>query len=621
MAIASLKAAVMTALTSGLLCSELMASSKQHNVTFLTTPTGIQAIQSVCNTTILPIFGTLFFAGVNRQPSSMPSGSPSEIPTYNPTVAKPELVTSSFIGFMVIVFLIGFLRFYPDMVSFFTAKKKLNGHKYDILVVLDDDTEAILENINHEDIAFFRRTWIQSEDQTLGWMINATAEALDKRFEVKFLDKYGLLYSGVVDEEGNKIMTEKEKIESHIHATELQIGMILRVQLARGSPLSKNTSMGSRDQSKTRLNSEFEDMSNSSEILPKRKLSRLISNAYPHSVRIAVDSAGADDHYTSDFEKRNNFKTSFRRHFFDESEEKDDDDDDQIVAPISLKPLRSISWIDMLPHEQREYLRSMEEKSEEKSDDASIDTDTYSLKYEPYREGSERDSGGVAIAVPVPRFEGDGVELSGILRDSLSLDDISQRGLTMSDWSSRKYEEKSQDINGQDEIYPLSPLKRKAGSDMKKISLMNKFSNLIAFNKPRTYIGSENMSENNRRRSLKAVIRVGPSRSYDQESRQNDNDDESEKNESEHEKSKQSHDDGESKQSDGDEGGSEEDESGHDESKQSDDDAGECKQNDSGNEESKDSDNDEGESVHSYNEEEKSIESDNEGSYTEEKDN
>lgn len=232
----------------GTFCDALVDSSKLNNVTSLITPIGIGAIGAVCSTTNKPVFNELFVAGPNTQPSSMPSAQPSMEPTKIPTPIKPGLVTSSFIGFVSIVALIGFLRFYPMFMSLFTMKKdKSSGHKYDILIMINDDHEAVLENICHEDIPFFRRTTIETEDQTFGWMMNASQMPLEKRFEVQFFDKYELLNSSMSAKD-NKDMTvvvpnsdsvNKLKIGrgSEMYSMHMLQGMIIRVKPKRGKYL------------------------------------------------------------------------------------------------------------------------------------------------------------------------------------------------------------------------------------------------------------------------------------------------------------------------------------------------------------------------------------------------
>lgn len=218
---------MMTAFTTGSLCNELVTSSKLNNVTSMMTPGGIRHIESVCNTTNLPTFQTVFF-GIEIQPSSTPSSLSSTTPATNLIPPKPQLVTTSFIGFLSIVLLIGFLRFYLDVISMFSMKKNLKCCKYDILVVFDDVHEAILENISHEDIALYRRTRIEMDDQILGWVMNDTPHALEERYEVKFFDTYDLLNKSGGDV--NEYITEKKRVKSYFHVSDLQVGMIMRVK-------------------------------------------------------------------------------------------------------------------------------------------------------------------------------------------------------------------------------------------------------------------------------------------------------------------------------------------------------------------------------------------------------
>jgi hypothetical protein len=105
--------------------------------------------------------------------------------------------------------MIGFVRFWyvqywSDLFSlilvkkdrYLTEHKYLTDYQYDILMVYSDNRDIILENIDHQDIVFFRRTNKQSKDQPLGWVINCVPDALEKRFEVKFFDRYDLLNEG-----------------------------------------------------------------------------------------------------------------------------------------------------------------------------------------------------------------------------------------------------------------------------------------------------------------------------------------------------------------------------------------------------------------------------------------
>lgn len=206
------------------------------NVTVLMDPTGRTAIRDLCSgkasfATIITPITTIY------QPSNRPSGSPTMMPTNLPTVAMHSSLTSGFMGFISIILLISLLRFHPVVTAMLSAKKEpKEGHLYDILVVLNENEEAIIENIRHEDIAFFRRTYVESDDQSLVWMMNATADLLEKRFEVQFFDHYDLLGQSGLDEKfgktghavvGDKLITK----EIYMHDAKLHMGMIIRVKV------------------------------------------------------------------------------------------------------------------------------------------------------------------------------------------------------------------------------------------------------------------------------------------------------------------------------------------------------------------------------------------------------
>lgn len=116
----------------GKFCKELITSSRENNVTFFMTPSGMGAIDNVCNKTNTNTltFGQATFAEIkSSQPSSIPSGQPTSVPTFAPI--QPKLLTSRLIGFLVIVILIGFLRFYADMIGNKTVMEKALGHRYE----------------------------------------------------------------------------------------------------------------------------------------------------------------------------------------------------------------------------------------------------------------------------------------------------------------------------------------------------------------------------------------------------------------------------------------------------------------------------------------------------------
>jgi hypothetical protein len=182
------------------------------------------------------------------------------------------------------------------------VKKDMTDHKYDILVVYNDNQDIIIENIDHKEIVFFRSTKIQSKNQTLGWVINSMPDALEKRFEVKFFDKYDLL------NEGN---TDKTYFKNHL--PELQIGMIIRVKLGDFTNKEQEISKISNSQSteKTSSGSSFFDTS---------------SNIYPFEVQNSTITAATynESYYNQYFDDR-------KRKFWAPSPRKDDD------ITISLK--------------------------------------------------------------------------------------------------------------------------------------------------------------------------------------------------------------------------------------------------------------------------------------------
>jgi hypothetical protein len=261
-AIADTESRMNLAVFTGAFCKELVTSSRLYNVTNLVTPVGVRDIGQVCETTKIPVYNTLFIAGTRTQPTSRPSDGPSKAPTKPPTYVKPEVMTTSVIGFVAVVILIFFLRFFPYIMSlFFEQPKKPIGHRYDVLVMIDNSHDAILENINHEDIAFFRRTEIKEKDQKIAWIINNTPIALEKRSEVKFFDKYELLNNGIKGEKDKKIEDDAHtKPLNDVQVRQksmlfdkvpMQKGMIVRVRLKDEKPSKDNRP----------YSSEFHDLS------------------------------------------------------------------------------------------------------------------------------------------------------------------------------------------------------------------------------------------------------------------------------------------------------------------------------------------------------------------------
>ena len=155
-----------------------------------------------------------------------------------------------------IIILIGLLRFIPSAMDTFMAKKAYKrGHLYNILVVLNGEEMAVLENIRHEDIAHYRHISENDRDRNRDkdrdrskerdsyvndWTMNTSSELLQKRQEVLFYDVYDLLgESGMGEEaefsadhtlEGDKVVTK----ENYVHNAHLQTGMIIRARPAKG---------------------------------------------------------------------------------------------------------------------------------------------------------------------------------------------------------------------------------------------------------------------------------------------------------------------------------------------------------------------------------------------------
>ena len=221
-------------LTSSDLCNSFLERVIYLNVTQLLTPGSLSNIRDLC-------LGTVTFTSISNpvvtssQPSQRPSGAPTSVPSNQPTPAPHALVTSGFIGFLCMILLVGLLRFHPIATAYFAVKKgEKEGHLYDILMVLNDDEEAIIENIRHEDIVLFRRTNCENENQSYTWMMNATSDLLEKRFEVQFLDQYDLLGLGgdnELDSLGHAVLGDKLVTkEVYVHEAKLHTGMIIKVK-------------------------------------------------------------------------------------------------------------------------------------------------------------------------------------------------------------------------------------------------------------------------------------------------------------------------------------------------------------------------------------------------------
>ena len=235
----SIKIMVRAALASNMLCEQFVRRGIYLNVTVLQSASGVAAAGALCDQH--PVFTTII-APTSSQPSSNPSGQPSSAPS-DPTSSNPiilhTIVTSSFIGLLSIILLIAILRFNSSMLALIMTKKEEElCHLYNILVVLNDQEEAVLENIKHKDIIFFRSTEFSDGPPHNKWTMNTTNKVFERRFEVQFYDQFDLLGQSGVDEDemrskhaviGEKVVTK----EVYIHKARLQVGMIISAKPAK----------------------------------------------------------------------------------------------------------------------------------------------------------------------------------------------------------------------------------------------------------------------------------------------------------------------------------------------------------------------------------------------------
>ena len=216
---------VIAVVNDGRLCKKIVQIAHQNNVTNLMTVRNIQNIGDVCQRT--PLFSTIFVPGPFTQPSSMPSGQPTSMPTgHTPT----KTVTVAFVGYITIVLLIAFFRFFPSVVDMYAKKDVMKkGHLYDILVILNSEEHAVLENIRHEDIAFFRRIETENDFQSTDWLMNVTSDVLQKRFEVEFFDTYDLLGQNKRAKADKTKTTSDDEVAVYVHEATICMGMIIKV--------------------------------------------------------------------------------------------------------------------------------------------------------------------------------------------------------------------------------------------------------------------------------------------------------------------------------------------------------------------------------------------------------
>ena len=216
------------------LCNLFVSRAMELNVTFMMTTSGLEKAGALCGVRAAARIESPVTA------TAIPSTTPTAAPTPYSAPTRATLFSSTFVGVITMIILVGFLRLNPTLATIIMPKEKPRaGHLYDILIVISDEEEAIIENIKHEDIVFLRRIAKYDNDQTDAWMMNTSSEPLEARFEVQFYDHFDLLGESGPSEEnelsdvghkviGNKLITK----ETYIHEASLHVGMIIRVKLA-----------------------------------------------------------------------------------------------------------------------------------------------------------------------------------------------------------------------------------------------------------------------------------------------------------------------------------------------------------------------------------------------------
>jgi hypothetical protein len=145
------------AMTSGLFCKNIADNILKSNVSSLSSPDQINAIRAICKSSSPRIGFVSNLVPTAYRPSPQPSSRPVLYRGFKTDDTK-HLVTVQFLGYMFIILLLGCLRCAPCLFGCGTVgKEEISPHLYDVLVILNDEEEAIFENIRHGDITFFRR--------------------------------------------------------------------------------------------------------------------------------------------------------------------------------------------------------------------------------------------------------------------------------------------------------------------------------------------------------------------------------------------------------------------------------------------------------------------------------
>ena len=120
------------------------------------------------------MYATIFIPGLETQPSSQPTGQPTAIP-LELNFEGPSIFSNKIID--VLLMIVSAVKYCLE-----------EGHLCNILVIQNDDEEAIMVNIRHEDIFYFTRTAADKSCQTVQWLQSTSGEQLQNRFEAHFFD-------------------------------------------------------------------------------------------------------------------------------------------------------------------------------------------------------------------------------------------------------------------------------------------------------------------------------------------------------------------------------------------------------------------------------------------------
>ena len=135
-------------------CNKVAENVTAANVTVLHIPSQIRAIHDICGN----LTTTVKFASVVIPSPKFPTGQPTSTPSsYVPPVPLRRRSFPTFALIIFIIIIIACLRCCLICLAICGKKTEEKSHYYDILVILNDDEQAIFQNIRHEDIAFIRR--------------------------------------------------------------------------------------------------------------------------------------------------------------------------------------------------------------------------------------------------------------------------------------------------------------------------------------------------------------------------------------------------------------------------------------------------------------------------------